>query len=215
MPLGQSKGYTRCSVTGQGPWFSTPRTLIRRLWGRRLTLAASTVFGSVRTLLGPSALDECEPEAAIHAQVGAGDAAVARSRHAHNRVVLHPQGQEAPDAAVSTDRVGLGLLSICPFVSYGINCLISPDMEREFLRYGFAILRVLTAWLEIFGGADLIAGLLWPFDFWVSSGGLSILMLGAVYTRVGTGDRIHLWMLALILLFLNTHPLVDSLRNED
>ena len=112
-------------------------------------------------------------------------------------------------------RTALALLSGCSFVFYGTHCLISPAMEREFLRYGLANMRVLTAWLEILGGVGLVVGLWWPLAFWVSSGGLSILMLCGLYTRFRVGDPIHLWVPALLLLILNTYLFVDSLRKQD
>ncbi len=111
-------------------------------------------------------------------------------------------------------RTALTLVSSLAFISYGIYCLVSPAMEREFVRYGLPRLRVLTGCLELLGGVGLIVGLWFPLSFWVSTGGLSLLMLCGVYTRFSIGDPIHMWFPALLLLGLNAYLFVDSLRNR-
>ncbi len=88
-------------------------------------------------------------------------------------------------------------------------------MEREFLRYGLPHLRVLTGFLEILGGAGLLIGLWWGPSLWVSSAGLSLLMLCGLITRISIGDPIRLWLPALLLLLLNAYLFVDSLRKRE
>lgn len=87
-------------------------------------------------------------------------------------------------------------------------------MEREFQRYGLSCLRVLTGWLEILGGVGLVIGLWWLPSLWLSSGGLSLLMLCGLFTRFSIGDPVHLWLPAALLFSLNAYLFVDSLRNR-
>lgn len=112
-------------------------------------------------------------------------------------------------------RTALTLISSFAFLSYGIYCLSSPAMEREFLRYGMPQLRVITGWLEILGGAGLVVGLWWAPGFWISSGGLSLLMLCGLFTRYSIGDPLHMWLPAFLLLALNVYLLDDSLRRRE
>src|SRR5262249_49436785 len=62
---------------------------------------------------GP-ALDELEPEPALHAQVAVTDVVVERGGHLHDAVVLHVKLEVAADAAVGTDGGGDGLLGLVP-----------------------------------------------------------------------------------------------------
>ncbi len=111
-------------------------------------------------------------------------------------------------------RTALTLVSSLAFIFYGTYCLTSSAMEREFLRYGLVQLRVITGWLELLGGVGLIFGLWWMPGFLISSGGLSLLMLCGLFTRLRIGDPFHLWLPALLLMLINTYLLVDSLRNR-
>ncbi|MBL8858789.1 MAG: DoxX family protein [Planctomycetes bacterium] len=111
-------------------------------------------------------------------------------------------------------RTGLALVSSFVFVGYGIYCLTSAAMEREFLRYGLPNLRVLTGWLEILGGMGLVVGLWWPPGFRLSSGGLALLMVCAVITRIRIGDPLPWSLPAIILLLLNAALFFDSLRTR-
>lgn len=72
----------------------------------------------------------------------------------------------------------------------------------------------MTGWLELLGGLGLILGLWWPTAFWISSGGLALLMLCGLLTRLRMRDRLPLLVPALLLLLLNTYLLIDSLRGR-
>jgi len=109
----------------------------------------------------------------------------------------------------------LTLVSSFAFLGYGAYCLNSPGMEREFARYGLPRLRVLTGWLEILGGVGLIVGLWWEPVFYLSSGGLALLMLCGLITRLSIGDPLQLCLPAFLLLLLNAHLLVDALRSRE
>jgi len=107
----------------------------------------------------------------------------------------------------------LTVLSSVTFLGYGLLALTSPSMEREFTRFGLAHLRVLTASLELLGGVGLLVGLRWPPALWLSSGGLTILMLCGVAVRIGVADGLLLTLPALVLMLLNLYILVAAVMS--
>ena len=109
----------------------------------------------------------------------------------------------------------LSLLTVCSsatFVGYGLLCVTSLSMEREFMRFGLARLRVLTGGLEVLGGVGLLVGLKWPPALWLSSGGLALLMLCGISVRVSVGDSLLQTLPALALMLLNLYLLLASAR---
>ena len=80
----------------------------------------------------------------------------------------------------------LAVLCSVAFLGYGINCLRSSAMEKEFIRYGLQKFRHLTGTLEILGGLGLLAGLRYYPLLIFSSSGLCLLML------LGLGVRLRL-----------------------
>ena len=106
----------------------------------------------------------------------------------------------------------LTVFSSATFVGYGLLCVTSPSMEREFTRFGLAHLRVLTGGLELLGGVGLLVGLKWPPALWLSSGGLALLMLCGVSVRVSVGDSLLQTLPALALMLLNLYLLLASAR---
>ncbi len=111
-------------------------------------------------------------------------------------------------------RTVLALVSSLAFILYGTHCLTSATMEREFVRYGLGNLRVFTGWLQLLGGLGLIVGLWWPTASLISSGGLALLMLCGLITRLRLRDPFHLMLPALLLMLLNTFLVVDSARGR-
>lgn len=108
-------------------------------------------------------------------------------------------------------RTLLVVASSVAFLAYGVHCLRADSMRDEFVRYGLAHLRVLTAVLEILAGIGLLVGLWWPFALQVSSAGLALLMLCALIARMRVRDALPLWLPALSLLLVNVWILLDSL----
>jgi len=108
-------------------------------------------------------------------------------------------------------RTLLVVVDSAAFVLYGVHCLRSESMKREFARYGLAQLRVMTGVLEILAGIGLIVGLWWPFALRVSSAGLALLMLFALVARIRVRDSVLLWVPALTLLFVNAWIVMHSL----
>jgi uncharacterized membrane protein YphA (DoxX/SURF4 family) len=106
----------------------------------------------------------------------------------------------------------LTVFSGVTFLGYGLLCLMSQSMEREFTRFGLAHLRVLTGSLELLGGAGLLVGLKWPPALWLSSGGLALLMLCGVGVRLNVGDSAGQSVPALGLMLVNLYLFVAALR---
>lgn len=106
----------------------------------------------------------------------------------------------------------LTVFSSATFLGYGLWCLTSLSMEREFTRFGLAHLRVLTGVLEVLGGVGLLVGLKWPPALWLSSGGLALLMLCGVGVRVTVGDSLIQTLPALALMLLNLYLLGAAAR---
>lgn len=108
----------------------------------------------------------------------------------------------------------LTVFSSAAFLGYGLLCVTSVSMEREFTRFGLAHLRVLTGSLEVLGGVGLLVGLSWPPALWLSSGGLALLMLCGVGVRVSVsvGDSLVQVVPALGLMLLNLYILVAASR---
>jgi len=89
------------------------------------------------------------------------------------------------------------------FLSYGVACLALDGMKRDFARFGLARLRVLTGTLEVLGALGLIAGQVWPPLVPASAGGLALMMLIGVGTRVRVLDSFAQTLPALALMGVN------------
>ncbi len=89
------------------------------------------------------------------------------------------------------------------FLFYGIACLCFEGMRRDFDRFGLSRLRTLVGTLEVLGALGLIAGQLWPPLVPLSAGGLALLMLVGVATRVHMLDSLAQTLPALVLMCVN------------
>ena len=85
-------------------------------------------------------------------------------------------------------------------------------MKSDFERFGLERLRTLTGLLEVLAGVGLLAGLKWPPALWLSSGGLSLLMMAGLGVRIRIGDGLLLSLPALALMILNAYILLESLK---
>lgn len=96
------------------------------------------------------------------------------------------------------------LLSAMLFFIYGSLVLFAGGMREEFQRFGLARFRRATGALEILGGAGLLVGLRVTEVLVAASGGLAVLMLLGVITRVRVRDGIVETLPALVLMLVNT-----------
>ena len=106
----------------------------------------------------------------------------------------------------------LVIMSGLAFIIYGFLCTFSGHMVEEFERYGLSKFRTMTGVLEILGGVGILAGLLYRPLLLFSAGGLTILMLLGVITRIRVSDPIIETVPAFILLFLNGYILLENLN---
>jgi len=98
------------------------------------------------------------------------------------------------------------------FLIYGGLCLSSLSMQGEFKRFGLERLRILTGVLEVLAGVGLLVGLSWPPALWLSSGGLSLLMLAGLIVRIRIGDGWLECLPAFAFMILNAYILRESLK---
>ena len=104
------------------------------------------------------------------------------------------------------------ILSIVLFLYYGTGCLVSQSMVAEFERFGLARFRRLTGALEVMGALGLLAGYFFPPLVLIASGGLTLLMVLGVATRIRVRDSVVEMLPALILLMVNLFIFVHAAR---
>ena len=74
------------------------------------------------------------------------------------------------------------------FFGYGISCLLSEHMVREFQRYGIPQFRKLTGLLQILAAIGLLVGMWLPFIGAIAAGGLSLQMACGLVVRIRIQD---------------------------
>jgi DoxX-like family len=106
----------------------------------------------------------------------------------------------------------LAVLSSVLFLWYGLHSLLGDGMTADFARFGLSNYRRVTGGFEVLGALGVLAGLFVPPLMVVSAGGLSVLMLLGVITRVRVGDSwVHI-VPALLLCLLNGYLSVAATR---
>ena len=100
------------------------------------------------------------------------------------------------------------------FFFYGWACIRNDAMVAEFERYGLARLRKLTGSLELLGALGLLIGYAFPLALVLASGGLSLLMLMGVLTRLRIRDSFFATLPALVLLLMNAYIFTVSIQAE-
>jgi hypothetical protein len=101
-------------------------------------------------------------------------------------------------------------LSIMAFLIYGSSCLLSDGMAAEFERFGLSRFRRLTGGLEVLGAFGLMAGYFLPWLVIVASGGLSLLMILGIITRIRIRDSWTAMLPAFVLLLINLFVLIHA-----
>jgi len=105
------------------------------------------------------------------------------------------------------------LISSLSFLAYSISYFISPHMKIEFKRFKLEKLGFLTIILEILGAWGLLIGLLFKPILLISSGGLSILMLLALMTRIKSKDSLLISLPAIFYMILNAYIFYLGINN--
>jgi hypothetical protein len=100
-------------------------------------------------------------------------------------------------------QVILIYLSAITFIFYGLLCLLTDHMKKEFHRYGLSQFRTLTGYLELLGGIGLLVGRYYPLPLLISSAGLSLLMFLGIIVRFKTKDPLVEILPAFLLMIIN------------
>jgi hypothetical protein len=101
--------------------------------------------------------------------------------------------------------VPLIIFSALSFVGYGVTCIGSAYMKREFARYRLARQRVLVGALQLAAALGLLAGLSLPWLGQAAAAGLALMMLVGVVVRCRIKDSLVQMSPALLYMFLNAY----------
>lgn len=116
------------------------------------------------------------------------------------RTVISPKPAPSPmQTAFEICRA----LSAIAFLGYGVACLATQHMVAEFERFGLGRFRQFVGALEFLGGLGLLVGYFYPPLLLVASGGLTMLMLLGVWTRIRVGDSMVETLPAFLFFVLN------------
>ena len=100
--------------------------------------------------------------------------------------------------------VSLTIFNSASFLIYGLLCIFTKHMDKEFKEFGLSRYRVLTGIFEICGATGSLIGYFWNSHLYIfSTLGLTILMLLGVYARLRAKQPFQQSIQALIFLFLN------------
>jgi len=92
------------------------------------------------------------------------------------------------------------------FIYYGLVCLFSERMVKEFERFGLSpTQRIITGTLQLLGSIGLLIGLLFPTVASIAAIGLSVLMLLGWITRLKIRDGFLQSSPAFIYMVLNAY----------
>ena len=105
------------------------------------------------------------------------------------------------------------LFSAASFLFYGINSFTSNFIIQEFLRYGIPQYRKLTGWLQLLGALGIIIGFWINYIQILSTGGLALLMLFGVITRILIKDSFLKTLPALLYCLLNTYLCIELITD--
>ena len=92
------------------------------------------------------------------------------------------------------------------FLFYGVSCLYSNHMSKEFKRFGIPQFQKLTGMLQILGGLALLIGF-WKFPLlaFIGSAGLALLMLLGSVVRIKIKDSFLQSSPAFVFAILNCY----------
>lgn len=92
------------------------------------------------------------------------------------------------------------------FIFYGLQCLYSPFMRKEFERYGLPqIQRVLTGILQLLGALGLIMGFYMPWMGMMAAAGLTVMMAVAFGVRIKIKDGFKETAPSFIFMLMNAY----------
>ena len=92
------------------------------------------------------------------------------------------------------------------FFYYGLTCLISPRIFKEFERFGLTNKqRIITGIFQLLGSLGLLIGLMIPFLGIISSVGLLLLMILGFGTRLKVRDNFWLSFPSFFFMMVNAY----------
>ncbi|KIA86102.1 DoxX family protein [Kaistella jeonii] len=95
------------------------------------------------------------------------------------------------------------LISSLSFAGYSISYFISPNMKEEFERFNLKGFGIYVIILEALGAIGLLVGLFFKPLLLLSSGGLALLMMFGVLTRIKSKDSLLVSLPATFYMILN------------
>ena len=106
----------------------------------------------------------------------------------------------------------LAIFTSISFLYFGLSCLFTAYMKREFLRYGLSKYRKTVGVLQLMGSFGLALGL-WPIDWLtvLASTGLFVLMSLGVVARLRIKDPWYNCLPALFYALLSAYLAFGSL----
>jgi hypothetical protein len=104
------------------------------------------------------------------------------------------------------------LISSLSFFGYTVAYFVSPNMKKEFKRFGLEKIGLLTMVLEFIGATGLIVGLKFNPILIVSSLGLALLMFCGLIVRIRLKDNLWISLPALFYMVLNTYIFLASIN---
>jgi len=97
------------------------------------------------------------------------------------------------------------VVSSLSFICYVISYSASPNMKKEFIRYGLQKLGLFVIILQFIGALGLIIGFKYPPILLFSSLGLSLLMMAGLLVRIRLKDSLWASFPALFFMLLNAY----------
>jgi uncharacterized membrane protein YphA (DoxX/SURF4 family) len=104
------------------------------------------------------------------------------------------------------------IFSSLSFIAYGILCLYSKKLIKEFERFGLKNYRILVGVLELLGGIGLLVGLIIPIILSISAGGLALLMLLGFGVRLKMKDGFWISFPSLFFMILNFYVFLYTIN---
>ena len=104
------------------------------------------------------------------------------------------------------------LISSLSFFGYSIYYFSSPNMKKEFKRFGLEKVGILTIILQFLGATGLLVGIIFKPILIISSLGLSVLMLAGLVVRIKLKDSFLVSFPAFFFMVLNTYIFFASIN---
>lgn len=97
------------------------------------------------------------------------------------------------------------LFSSISFLAYSVSYFVSPHMKNEFERFNLKKFGIFVIALELIGASGLLVGLIFKPIMLISAGGLTLLMLCGLITRIKSKDSLLISLPAIFYMILNAY----------